>query len=96
MLSSVLNTERAIKVNIQIIRIFRQLRKASRDNTELRWEIEHIKNKLHHQSQNIELVFRYLDELLEKKGNSVERARIGSKPQTKNQVSDTLRRYCFL
>ena len=36
------------------------------DNTELRLEIELIKKKVDNQSKNIELVFRYLDELLEK------------------------------
>ena len=37
------------------------------DNTELRLEIEQIKHKLGNHSKNIELVFQYLDELLEKK-----------------------------
>ena len=36
MLSSVLNSERAIKVNIQIIRIFTRIRQMLMDNTELR------------------------------------------------------------
>jgi phage regulator Rha-like protein len=67
MLSSVLNSEQAIKVNIQIIRIFTRLRQAIMDNTDLRLEIEQIKKKLHNHSQNIEIVFRYLDELIEKK-----------------------------
>lgn len=77
MLSSVLNSERAIKVNIQIIRIFTKLRQILQDNTELRLEIEHIKKKLHNHSQNIELVFQYLDELIGKKENEKERPRIG-------------------
>jgi hypothetical protein len=77
MLSSVLNSDRAIKVNIQIIRIFTRLRQAFHDNMELRLEIERIKQKLHHQNQNIELVFKYLDELIEKKENPVVRPKIG-------------------
>jgi regulator of replication initiation timing len=67
MLSSVLNSARAIKVNIQIIRIFTRIRQMLTDNTELRLEIEKIKNKLDNQDKNMEVVFRYLDELLEKK-----------------------------
>ena len=67
MLSSILNSERAIHVNIQIIRIFTRLRLMLTDNTEIRLEVEKIKNKLENQDKNMEIVFRYLDELLEKK-----------------------------
>ncbi len=42
MLSSVLNSERAIKVNIEIIRAFTRIRQALIDNTELRLAIEEI------------------------------------------------------
>lgn len=79
MLSSVLNSEMAIKVNIQIIRIFTKLRQVLVDNVELRLEIEQIKKKLNNHNQNIEVIFSYLDELIEKKGNSEERERIGYK-----------------
>jgi regulator of replication initiation timing len=66
MLSSVLNSSRAIQVNIQIIRIFTRIRQRITDNTDIRLEIEKIKNKLDNQDKNMEIVFRYLDELLEK------------------------------
>lgn len=77
MLSSILNSSRAIKVNIQIIRIFTRIRQMFIDNTELRLEIEKIKNKLDNNTQNIELVFQYLDELVEKKEETKSRKRIG-------------------
>src|SRR5471030_503419 len=80
MLSSVLNSERAIKVNIQIIRIFTRIRQMFIDNTDLRLEIEKIKNKLENQDKNMEIVFRYLDELIDKKQEQQERKRIGFKP----------------
>ena len=67
MLSSVLNSTRAIKVNIQIIRIFTQIRQLLSEHTELRMEVEKIKQKLDNQDKNMELVFRYLDGLLDKK-----------------------------
>lgn len=67
MLSSVLNSSRAIEVNIRIIRIFTKVREAFTDNLSLKLEIEEIKKKLTNQSKNIELVFNYLDELVEKK-----------------------------
>jgi phage regulator Rha-like protein len=88
MLSSVLNSPQAIQVNIQIIRIFTKLRQALLDNTEIRLDIEQIKNileshskKLNNQDKNMEIVFQYLDELSEKKKDPVitERKSIGYK-----------------
>ncbi len=67
MLSSVLRSDRAISVNIQIMRIFTKVRQMFLDNTEIRLEIEKIKGKLDNQDKNMEIVFRYLDELLEAK-----------------------------
>lgn len=79
MLSSVLNSTTAIKVNIQIMRIFTRIRQMLTDNTELRLEIEKIKMKLNNHSKNMEVVFQYLDELLEKKENPPPRKAIGYK-----------------
>ncbi len=81
MLSSVLNSERAINVNIQIIRIFTRIRHMFMDNTELRLEIEKIKSKLDNQDKNMEVVFRYLDELIENKEDPKPRKRIGFKSE---------------
>jgi hypothetical protein len=80
MLSSVLNSKQAIMVNIQIMRIFTRTRKMFLDNLELRTEIDTIKKKLDNQDKNMEIVFRYLDELIEKNDQSQERKRIGYKP----------------
>jgi regulator of replication initiation timing len=77
MLSSVLNSDRAIKVNIQIMRIFTKVRELLTDNLSVKLEIEEIKKKLANQDKNIELVFSYLDELLEKKENPKPRRKIG-------------------
>ena len=71
MLSGILNSDRAILVNIQIMRIFSRIRKMLTDNTELRLEIEKIKSKLDNQDKNMEIVFRYSDELLDKKVEDV-------------------------
>jgi hypothetical protein len=79
MLSSVLNSKQAIQVNIQVMRIFSRVRQMILDNTELRLEIEKIKNKLDNQDKNMEIVFRYLDELLGTKYNPAPRKRIGYK-----------------
>lgn len=45
MLSGILNSDKAISVNIQIMRIFTRIRHMLLDNTELRLEIEKIKKK---------------------------------------------------
>ena len=79
MLSSVLNSEKAIQTNIQIMRIFTKIRQMLADTTELRLDVEIIKKKIENQGKNIELVFQYLDELIEKKETSPERERIGYK-----------------
>jgi hypothetical protein len=79
MLSSVLSSEKAIQTNIQIIRIFTKIRRMLVDTTELRLDVETIKKKIENQGKNIELVFQYLDELIEKKETKIERAKIGYK-----------------
>ncbi len=80
MLSSVLNSETAIDVNIQIIRTFTHIRQLLSEHTELRLEVEKIKKKLDNHDKNMEVVFRYLDELLEKKDQpQPERKSIGYK-----------------
>jgi hypothetical protein len=81
MLSGVIHSERAIKVNIQIMRVFTRLRKMLTDTLSVKLEIEEIKNKLKNQDKNIELVFTYLDELIEKHENPEPRPRVGFKRQ---------------
>ncbi len=66
MLSGILNSERAITVNIQIMRVFTKVQEILLDNMSIRLEIEEIKKKLVNQDKNIELVFSYLDEMIEK------------------------------
>lgn len=66
MLSSVLNSKKAIQVNIQIMRIFTKIRQMFIDNTDLRLAIEEIRKKTDANSKNIEIVFHYLDKLIEK------------------------------
>jgi phage regulator Rha-like protein len=77
MLACILNSERAIKLNIQIVRVFTKIREALTDNLGLKLEIEEIKNKLQSQDKSIELVFNYLDELIEKQENPRPRRRVG-------------------
>lgn len=79
MLSSVLNSSKAIQVNIQIMRIFTRVRKMLNDNTELRLFIEEIRKKTENNAKNIELIFQYLDEMTAIKENKAPQNRIGFK-----------------
>lgn len=79
MLSSVLSSGQAIQVNIQIMRVFTQVRQLLFDNTELRLAIEETRKKTDNNVKNIEIVFQYLDELLERKEKPKTRKPIGYK-----------------
>ena len=82
MLSGILTSARAVSVNIQIMRIFTRVREMLMANSELQLEIEKIKKELNNQGKNMEVVFKYLDELsawLPKQPNE-SRKRIGYKP----------------
>lgn len=81
MLSSVLNSDRAIQTNISIMRIFTKVRQMLMDNTEIRLDIAQIQKKLENHDKNIELVFSYIDELSEKEENKKPRISIGYKKQ---------------
>ncbi len=67
------------------MRIFVQVRQVFADTTEIRLEIEKIRNELFNQGKNMEVVFAYLDELsnkIESSKPSVRgRRRIGYKPE---------------
>ena len=85
MLSSVLRSQRAIQVNIQIMMVFSKIREMLIDSLCIKLDIEEIKKRLQNQDQNLELVFSYLDELIEKQENPPPRKRIGFKIQTEEQ-----------
>jgi len=57
MLSSILKSDRAISVNIKIIRIFTKLRQLLSDTKNVQLEIENIKKKVTNHDKNIELIF---------------------------------------
>jgi hypothetical protein len=77
MLSSVLRSKKAIQVNIQIMIVFSKVREILLDTFQLKLDIEEIKRRFSNQDKNIELVFSYLDELIEKQENPPTRNRIG-------------------
>ncbi len=62
MLSSVLNSERAIAVNIQIMRTFTKLRRMLMDNKALKEKVEALESKY---DKQFKIVFDVIKELLE-------------------------------
>lgn len=88
MLANVLKSAKAVAVSIKIIDVFVKLRQALSDNTELRLAIEEIKEKTYNNTKNIELVFQYLDELLEKKDDPKPRKQIGFKIPAKKKIEN--------
>jgi len=82
MLSSVLNSQRAIEVNIAIMRTFTMLRKMLPVHKDVMKEIDKIKRTISDQNQNIQLIFEYLKQLEQAKQQELEqqnRKRIGYK-----------------
>jgi hypothetical protein len=78
-LANVIKNEKATQMSIKIIEIFVKMRAYLIENLSLRTEIEEIRKKVNNHDKNIELVFSYLDELIEKQQKPVERTKIGYK-----------------
>jgi hypothetical protein len=64
MLSSVLNSERAIQVNIAIMRTFTKLRELMLTHKDLAVKIEKMERKFKEHDQNFEVVFKAIQQLL--------------------------------
>jgi hypothetical protein len=78
-LANVVKSERATQMSIKIIEIFVSLREYLTNNLNVKLELEYIKKKIGNHDKNIELVFSYLDELIEKQEKKIERNKIGYK-----------------
>jgi len=82
MLSSVLNSERSIKVNIQIMRIYTKIRHMLLTNKDILLKLEKLEQKLSGHDEKILLIFEYLKQFEETKQQELEqknRKRIGYK-----------------
>jgi len=83
MLSSVLNSERAILVNIQIIRIFTQIRELLIPNKDILRKLMDLETQGLVHGKKIKLIFEYLKQLKKSETDMQEfkqRPRIGFKP----------------
>lgn len=80
MLSSVLNSPTAIKVNIQIMRTFTQMREMIASHQEVLEQLEMIRKNVKSHDEKLELIFNYLNQFEEAKRQKTEqeeRPRIG-------------------
>ena len=73
MLSCVLNSKRAIEVNIQVIRIFTRLREMVLTHKDILLKLEQLERKAVRQDGDIKLIFKYLKELLNPKTEPMRR-----------------------
>jgi hypothetical protein len=64
MLASVLNSERAIEVNIQIVRIFTQMREMFLTHKDILLKLEQLERQVYGHDENIQLIFVHLKQLL--------------------------------
>jgi len=69
MLSSVLNSERAIQVNIQIMRVFIKLREIVSTNKEILNKLNQLENKYEKHDRQIYAIFEQIREFLTFKEN---------------------------
>jgi hypothetical protein len=82
MLSSILNSERAITVNIKIIRVFTRMRTMIESHKEILKKLEMLEKKDIELDEKVNLIFEYLKELEQSKqeeSDYKQRKRIGFK-----------------
>jgi hypothetical protein len=81
-LSTILSSERAIKVNIQIIRLFSKMRRFMLTQKDILYKLEELeRNDIEH-DKKIELIFEYLKQLEKAKQQELDqrnRSKIGYK-----------------
>jgi len=83
MLSCVLNSERAIHVNIQIVRVFSRMRELLKTNKDILQKLIDLESKGMDHDRKINLIFKYLQQLRKSETEKQEikqRPRIGFKP----------------
>jgi len=72
MLSSILNSDNAIEVNIAIMRAFVQMRKFFETNKELAEKIEELERSVSSHDEDILLIFETIKQLMHKKNQPME------------------------
>jgi hypothetical protein len=79
MLSSILNSDVAIEVNIRIIRVFTKLREYALTHKEILVQLAELEKEVKGNSKDIENIFMVLKGLIEKQSKPTPRNKIGFK-----------------
>lgn len=79
MLASVLNSDQAIRVNIQVIRIFTRMREMLLTHADILLKLEQLEKQVTQNSEDIQMIFDALKQLLNPQ--QPPRQRIGFKPE---------------
>lgn len=79
MLSSVLNSDTAIEVNIRIIRVFTRLREYALTHKDILLQLARLEKEVKGNTRDIDNIFTVLKELIEKQSTPVKRTPIGFK-----------------
>lgn len=69
MLSSVLNSEAAIAVNIQVIRVFAKMRELLANHKDVLLALEKLRGTVSHNSRDIKVIFKLLKRMQEEERN---------------------------
>ena len=78
MLSSVLNSDKAIEVNIQLVRIVTKMREMLLTHKDILLQIEEMRKTVSGQDERIDLIYNYLIEFVRQEKQP--RKEIGFKP----------------
>ena len=77
MLSSVLNSEKAIEINIQIVRIFTKMREMLLTHKDILLQLEEMKKSINGQEDRVDLIYNYLTQFI--KEQKIPRKEVGYK-----------------
>lgn len=77
MLSSVLNSEKAIEINIQIVRIFTKMREMLLTHKDILLQLEDMKKSINGQEDRVDLIYNYLTQFI--KEQKIPRKEVGYK-----------------
>lgn len=87
MLSSILNTETAIQVNISILRLFKKTRHIMFENKDLLLKLQEMENAVGEHGRKIDILFRYIREFLEETPKNIAYKQIGFKQKSQEKIN---------
>lgn len=88
MLSSVLNSEAAIAVNIQVIRVFTRMRELLANHKDSLLALEKLRGTVSHNSRDIKVIFRLLKKMQDEESN---RALLAQVPKERPPIGSNTR-----